>query len=452
MEENKFEKQVQQKMDELKIQPSDSVWERIEAQIEKKNPSKRRWVIFLLLFCLLVSGGFLFWNSKQQTSKGILSEKTQTTNNKPSSKKNTNTKDVAALDLTEKKDKTIEDQSQRQKNKRSIQPFKFPSSGKITTIITNDQYADLLKDQKETPSDFLEINLEDKSQIPPHADSTELKPGDALLTVPNEKLNNDCISEPAKDKKSIAENDISKQNLPATVIAKENNNKKWKFGITFSAGISNVKNNIIKQNGQSYYSLDPNNVGVGNGNSGFPSGYVSPPSSTGSGFGFLAGVFTEKNISTKTSIILGINFKSFNTTNDVGRNLFTGAFNSQASSYKYTNHYNFIEIPVSIKTQVVKGKLPVFWEGGLSISRLLNSNALQFNAASGNYYTDNSVFNKTQLGIRTSFAASFFSKQRVSVLIGPAFYYDVSRVANEGLYNKKHFVLTGLQTRIVFGK
>ena len=28
MEENKFERQVQQKMDELKIHPSDSVWEK----------------------------------------------------------------------------------------------------------------------------------------------------------------------------------------------------------------------------------------------------------------------------------------------------------------------------------------------------------------------------------------------------------------------------------------
>ena len=37
MEENSFEKQVQQKMDELKIQPSDSVWGKIEAQIEKKK-------------------------------------------------------------------------------------------------------------------------------------------------------------------------------------------------------------------------------------------------------------------------------------------------------------------------------------------------------------------------------------------------------------------------------
>ena len=35
MEENKFERQVQQKMDELKILPSDSVWKKIEVRLEK---------------------------------------------------------------------------------------------------------------------------------------------------------------------------------------------------------------------------------------------------------------------------------------------------------------------------------------------------------------------------------------------------------------------------------
>ena len=50
MEENKFEKQVQQKMDELKIHPADSVWEKIEARIEKKKHSKRGLFLFIIIF------------------------------------------------------------------------------------------------------------------------------------------------------------------------------------------------------------------------------------------------------------------------------------------------------------------------------------------------------------------------------------------------------------------
>ena len=68
------------------------------------------------------------------------------------------------------------------------------------------------------------------------------------------------------------------------------------------------------------------------------------------------------------------------------------------------------------------------------------------------YYTNNSIFNKTQIGLNTSISTALFSKQKNSVLIGPYFYYGASRLANEGLYNKKHFVFTGLRTEIIFGK
>ena len=62
MEENKFEKQVQQKMDELKIHPSDSVWEKIEVRIEKRKRSNRGLFLFLLLFFVFLTGGYLLWN------------------------------------------------------------------------------------------------------------------------------------------------------------------------------------------------------------------------------------------------------------------------------------------------------------------------------------------------------------------------------------------------------
>ena len=63
MEENKFEKQVQQKMDELKIHPSDSVWEKIEARIGKRKRPNRGLFLFLLFFCVFLIGGYLLWNT-----------------------------------------------------------------------------------------------------------------------------------------------------------------------------------------------------------------------------------------------------------------------------------------------------------------------------------------------------------------------------------------------------
>src|SRR3990170_2264837 len=67
MQENKFEKGVQQQMEEFRIRPSDAVWEKIEEELRKKK--KRRVVFFFFLLAGLsllgYSGYFLFNNSKQ---------------------------------------------------------------------------------------------------------------------------------------------------------------------------------------------------------------------------------------------------------------------------------------------------------------------------------------------------------------------------------------------------
>ena len=62
MQENEFEKQVQQKMDELKLHPSNAVWQKIEVQIKKEK--KRRWMLIFFPIILIGSlyGGYVLLN------------------------------------------------------------------------------------------------------------------------------------------------------------------------------------------------------------------------------------------------------------------------------------------------------------------------------------------------------------------------------------------------------
>ena len=99
MEENKFEKQVQQKMNELKIHPSDSVWERIEVRLEKKKPSNRGILLFLLLFCFFLTGGYLLWDIKQHSIKEL---------NSSGKNKNKNNSEKAANEISTKENKTVQ--------------------------------------------------------------------------------------------------------------------------------------------------------------------------------------------------------------------------------------------------------------------------------------------------------------------------------------------------------
>src|SRR6478672_5620829 len=65
---NEFEKQVQQKMDELKLVPSEPVWQKVEMQIRKKKD--RRRLIFWIPFLGLMLGAGL-WIGMNKYSKQV---------------------------------------------------------------------------------------------------------------------------------------------------------------------------------------------------------------------------------------------------------------------------------------------------------------------------------------------------------------------------------------------
>ncbi len=109
MEENKFEKQVQQRMDNLKLDPSDSVWENIKNRIEKRKDRKWGLLIFIFLFALMLSGGYWLYNltGKSTSNKKEIANKSinqESSSSFASEKKAGDEKDKREkLALTEKK-------------------------------------------------------------------------------------------------------------------------------------------------------------------------------------------------------------------------------------------------------------------------------------------------------------------------------------------------------------
>ncbi|RYY29589.1 MAG: hypothetical protein EOO04_07065 [Chitinophagaceae bacterium] len=75
MSDHDFERQVRQKMDELKFRPSNAVWQGVQERIRSERP-RRRVVIWLpVLLALLGTGGYLFLNRDARTN--TLSETTK---------------------------------------------------------------------------------------------------------------------------------------------------------------------------------------------------------------------------------------------------------------------------------------------------------------------------------------------------------------------------------------
>jgi hypothetical protein len=152
-----------------------------------------------------------------------------------------------------------------------------------------------------------------------------------------------------------------------------------------------------------------------------------------------------------------LNFKTISSSLTTGSRVDSSAFYSSNSfrlsdfyyrngtKAKYKNHFNFIELPVGFRVQLGKAKkLPVYLNTGISIAQLISSNALQFDAATGNYFQDNHVLNKTQFGISAGLLFSVTKNLSYPFLLGPDINFSLNKMAASGLYKSRHYSYIGI--------
>jgi len=463
MEQNKFEKNIQKKLDELNIHPSESAWLNIEKRISNKGKQRKMAFILFFLCLFFLTGGYWLFNSGKiikkpqdnyfrqsikNNSEKVTDKKRDSSYNKSAiaAEKNTDTvgfkipKIISSSDTTIAKNKSIKQpgfsngslvKSPRQNIFSSKEKIgKLPTFGEgANEKIKRNNFHDK---KKEVAKNDVEINIELK------------KPFD-------EKLEKDSMKNTFGLKKIIEKTDSAILNKKPEIQVVRNHYKKWNLGIEFSGGSSFVADDPLGiNNSANYYLSTPSNSSGGTGS------YTNFPSSkTRSSVAFIVGAFLEKNISPEHKISFGINYKYFSTSNKIGNKIDSAqtAYYAANSTHNYRSNFSYLELPVSLKLQLGKNKyLPVYWQFGINISQLISSNALQFKSNPSLYYNDNSLFNKTQFGFSTSISAFLFAKQKTSIAIGPYFYYGASRLAGKGLYQKKHFNFIGLRSEILFLK
>lgn len=468
MEENKFEKQVRQKMEELKLSPSDSVWEHVKARIGKKKDRRTGLLILLLLLILLVPAGYWIYHSGTSSNSNnpvAKNEPTEENENNHSKKDQANSADNTEAPLNKNEnaissDSTSIDNSQNQniviKENTISKAKKYGGKTKGNFSVKqiapevsedNDQATSEPFTNKKAVVEPTDTDTPDKNDVAIAQPSITEKPEAPANLIPDTSANHD-----------VAKTEIKRPDTTASLTKPKpittSPTRKWQVGLFLAGGYSHVGNQLIDFGG--YRSADYLQAAPGTGNSNGGQ-FIYSPSKVKKGAAFIAGIFLEKNISSKTTLSFGLNYKSFSTTNTVGlKNDTTGmyqlsrAFNDQ---HRYHNNFTFIELPVQLKFQLNKGKsFPIFWEAGITLSQMISSNALQFNQYSGSYYKDNSVFNKTQVGLNTGFSVAIYQGHANSILLGPYVSYAISKMADEGLYNTKHFVFFGLHSQLLFRK
>jgi hypothetical protein len=328
MEENKFEKQVKQKMEDLKLEPSDAVWTKIEARLEKRK--KSRWgILFLFLFLFMfISGAYWLWNTSQHSSlaknnsieKGIKRNIGQL----PSSKeKEVDSKSNSAIEpIKENEKKVLAAQTHRNVLPHQKLLAHQKINPKINLKINPGEEGELVTQVQEPSGKNNSKSDGDSPAIKSYQQNKKINKENVISDATSVKINDDSLkNKNVVTNKNLNENDSTKNNTATTKKPKVSVKNKWKIGVSIIAGASHL-NSVPGINNSYAYATDPSSSNSNQGAIIYGATLKQKP-------GFSLGISGEKNISTNTKISIGLNFTTFRSLYKVGnRNDTTGFYNS----------------------------------------------------------------------------------------------------------------------------
>ncbi|MHA4807707.1 outer membrane beta-barrel protein [Flavitalea flava] len=470
MHDPKFEKEVQQKMEELVFSPSDAVWAKVERAVGKEK--KRRvpffWLFFLPGIVLLGAGGIYFGNKTNKSSSSARktsSDSSLTINPSASAKFFT---PIVTSAPTVPSASSVPSTSPDLSAKSGALPVKSPE------VSTTKKRSD--KDVKNAAPDH---SISDKPSGQPgggigvegikaNGISIQTKTGSqpesrsALITSTGKIVSVNTGGQPGVfpgfrtinkpgNKTIVAVPTIKQNNLTASPT-KLSPKRTWEAGFTGGIGISTVNASFLTSPSIQAYDLSNANgltAVTARAQKPFTSNIRPGPS-------FWAGIIMQKQISTRFTVSAGLSLHYYSTRIKTGQKvdyyqplLSSNAFVSsgyapaaapQATVYPYyalgdelvyTNRYYFLELPASLQYRLNHSKtMPLFWEGGIALSYLMSSNALYYNQKSDVYNKDGQVSNRAQVNVSTALLLGLpVGSSRLQV--GPQIQYGLTSLLEE---------------------
>ena len=472
MQNSEFEKNVQQKMEELKLAPADAVWQKIAAGLPEEKKG-RRWIIFILLFAVLATGSIIFLNKFKSNGKKIAQVSTITKgtilqNAIPQNQKK-NKKSIAA-DTRLVKSTAVTNERNKKQGLKNIS-LKIKIKQVIETTFGTTPQTDLAVKNKQ------HLKIKGAVKITVKSPATTSETGEATAEAPMEvetisKTKNKIVTDTAIlptvdlivatkkteiDSLAVIKKDTI-QEISQNKIELKKNNLNWQYGIGFASGFSNVKNSLFSSTPVFPDAFSNTVSGPPN-----PSIRIIPGNpSKGLALGF--GFYAQKGINTRWKFSTGLNYLYQSNTIKVGSRIDSVAdfnfdinksitadyFYRLGNSASYKNKFHLIEIPILFQYKISK-KNPVYFEGGPSLAFLLKSNALVYNGNSAAYFTNSAVFNKLLLSFNAGAGIYLAQKTKRPLSIGWQFKYSISSAAKES-FGKQHLVNSLLYLKIPFKK
>ena len=501
MPENEFEKKISSEMQELKFKPSEHVWLRVEERIKTKK--KRR--VFVVIFLLAGLGLLGYWqrtnlfgeqkndivkavqkDSSGEKQKEENSETTKEANNSSAIKQNTettkpeetkNTTDKTADDkltddrsVIDKKDIAVS-KNEINKPKRNEDKTKT-KSGSVKTKKDNKPEASVAiisaNSKKKSgvvdnPSKDLKTNSEMTTKQT-EVDQTEVKPVESKIDSAK-AVTGAQEKDTTTKKDTLLKADPAKDPAPQ-IVKKDPSEKKWKWGLHITPGISSLNDNDISLGGANFADAFVYQNPVGGG-TGPPPPPRQKPSEAKAGFALQMGAFAQRKLSNRTSLSVGLQYGYYSNILHIGNRRGSlnnnTQFNSAVSRYanqvynagndttKYTNSYHFIELPFLFQWQLNKNKAkPFIWSIGFTVGQLISSNAIMYDTAfNGVYYKNKSQLNKTQFSLSTGFSWTISNNKRMQWNLGPVADLHLSKLIDNPFESKRYLFFVGLRTGVV---
>ncbi len=504
MPDRDFDQSIQRKANELRLEPSPEVWERVAAQINEKD--RRRGFAWYWLAAAIVAGALSLWfigpitqttphdstvtstasnpleNKSQPTTAtqepaAISSETAGTTDKISSSAEKPSTASENALNA--KKDPlTVSSNSSNTaansvekaagisgSTARSTSTSKTNSIAKSGTTTKSNSAA--IKKQGITNQEQQSLPIaKNKTQLSPDAptvtnaiyaaDEKELF-GKSLHPQSNLPLPGDIQPDPA------TEGD-TKLNADLMAVAPTPTQKKesWNLAMQIGGGSGSLREGLgtasetSPQNAFANIALQPPGT----------SAAMDPrPSDIKAGPSFQASVGLSRPISRKVNFITGIQYAYFSNRIEVGRKIdlsspnsnfrlqnisataaYTGAGNEGSTYY---NAYHYLQLPLELGWFLDNGK-KLSWNNGFLFGLLLQTDALHYDESAGAYYQNNDLVNKFQTSVQSSLNYRLFNIGSGSLSAGPFVNYQLSNI--DKTTGNKRLLTFGLNARFLFNK
>lgn len=474
-----FEKQVQQKMEELKFVPSEPVWLKVHARI--KSEKERRRFFFILFFISVATAGILWWksggNNIGPTRQHSVAQNKTTPPDLHSitlpTKKNNREQEVEPTDSPLDKGTNSNDLLVTKHLNKNITGA---NKNDFVQSISPDKKGDVQTQDVQLPVRRPEKN-EKTANTPDYEQKnnsvvTDQKPHVSDNPIPVQ-MNKPAANQPltGEEKQNVIDKAVldNKQNdtlikvlLPVDTSIKKKVAKKngWQKIVMLQAGYSSYTAGFLDSR-LLFYSPSPASASQGP---------PYTPNNTSNGFSFSIGIGAKKMISKKFEFDVAVQFHYYSSHVKVGQHVdsilsISGSvtsFNNIANGYyrsvsspgstttnDYTNKFGMIELPVSVHYQIFK-KLPIKISAGASYGRLLKTDALTFNDGIGNYYYDKNNMHKNYFSLFSALQYDIKVKEKISLRIGPSLQYNLAPIEKTNYYSNTRLFFGGLKADILF--